>query len=120
MILIVDDMIQVAEMLKATIEPLGYDVVTVYTGEQAIEAAMITPPKLVILDYNLGRSDITGDEVCVILRQANPKLPIIVISGVAGRQDISDVLRACATTFVSKPYSPMYVLQLVETLLKDD
>jgi CheY-like chemotaxis protein len=119
-ILIVDDMVQVAEVLKATLGQLNHNIILAHTGESAIEAAMATPPALVILDYDLGKSEVTGEEACIILRQSRPTLPIIVLSGVAGRQDISDVLRACATTFVSKPYSAMYIIQLVEKLLGEE
>jgi two-component system nitrogen regulation response regulator NtrX len=119
-ILIVDDMVQVAEVLKATLGQLNHNIVLAHTGEVAIEAAMTTPPALVILDYDLGKSEITGEEVCVVLRQSNPTLPIIVLSGVADSQAISDVLRACATTFIKKPYSAMYMIQLVEKLLGEE
>ncbi len=83
----------------------------------AIGTATRHKPDLIILDYDLGLSKVTGEETCAILRNMLPHAIIIIISGIADRQDISDILRSCANKFVSKPYSPMYLIQLVEQYL---
>jgi two-component system, OmpR family, response regulator BaeR len=64
---------------------------------------------------------LSWSEVCRTLRdEADPILagvPIVMLTGQAGREDIATVLAAGADSYVREPYSPLTILRVVKTLL---
>jgi CheY-like chemotaxis protein len=78
-ILLVDDNANGLKARKMVLEELGYGIVTASNGHDALER--FTPQKfdLVVTDYKMPRMD--GLELIVQLRQLQPELPIILISG---------------------------------------
>ena len=120
-ILIVEDDTRLSDLLKETLTALDEIEVKTFTSGDATMSLLLEGkfrPDLAILDYQLEGSQITGEELCVILRTSFPDMPIIMLSGRMEAQDISDVLRACGSTFIHKPYSPRDLLERIEKLLK--
>jgi CheY-like chemotaxis protein len=78
-ILLVDDNANGLKARKMVLEELGYAIVTASNGHDALER--FTPNKfdLVVTDYKMPRMD--GLELIVNLRELEPGLPIILISG---------------------------------------
>ncbi len=79
MILLVDDNANGLKARKMVLEELGYGIVTASNGRDALER--FTPSKfdLVVTDYKMPRMD--GLELIVNLRELEPELPIVLISG---------------------------------------
>lgn len=77
-ILIIQDSPSINAMLKFRLEAEGFFVRTVETGEEGIEECQRNLYQLILLDYQL--PGMRGDEVCRILKQENPNLPIVFIS----------------------------------------
>jgi len=119
-ILIVDDFEIIANLLRETLSPLGYEVVTTNGGETAAKMALDNPFDLLILDYNLGASRVTGLELCLFMRQQFERMVIIVISGMASSDDIREIQNHCADEFVEKPFQPSKMLKMIEGYLGDD
>ena len=61
-VLVIDDDTAMTEMLKVTLEPRAFEVLTAHTGEQGIEAAKTQNPDVIILDLMLPGKD--GFTVC--------------------------------------------------------
>jgi len=118
-ILIVDDFEIIADILRETLAPLGYEVITTNGGETAAKMALDNPFDLMILDYNLGASRVTGLELCLFMRQQFPGMVIIVISGMANQDDIREVLNYCADEFIEKPFQPSKIIGMIERYLGD-
>jgi CheY-like chemotaxis protein len=122
-ILTVEDEGSVQELLKAILMP-QHQVVSAADVTQAIELARFIPPDLVLLDLNLqGHHD--GLDVCRALRSepdpALAQVPIIMLTGLAGQEDIAAALAAGADGYVRKPYSPSALRSLVDNYLtKED
>lgn len=116
-ILIVDDFEIIANLLRETLAPLGYEVVTTNGGETAAKMALENPFDLMILDYNLGASRVTGLELCLFMRQQFSGMVIIIISGMANQDDVREVQNHCADEFVEKPFAPMKMLRMIEGYL---
>jgi CheY-like chemotaxis protein len=80
-VLIVDDNIDTARMMKAIIDGAGFDARTAYDGEEALRVGSDFLPEAVFLDLAL--PGISGQEVAIELR----KLPalagamLVVVSG---------------------------------------
>ena len=120
-ILIVEDDTRLSNLIEETLQALDDIEVMSFTSGDATMNSLLAgefQPDLAILDYELVGSQITGEELCVILRNSFPDLPIIMLSGRMEPQDISDLLRACASTFIQKPFSPRDLLERIEKLLK--
>ena len=83
-ILLVDDEVSLQRTMTPLLRSRGYEVVTVGTGQDALAAAGIEPPDLVVLD--LGLPDMDGIEVCRRIR-ARWTMPIIVLSARGAARD---------------------------------
>ncbi len=77
-VLCVDDDRSVLTATKALLEYKGYEVITVDTGQRAVDHVCI-PFDLVIVDYNL--PDFNGDVVAERWKQERPAVPILMLSG---------------------------------------
>ena len=118
-ILVVDDEIDIANLIKHTLERSGdasVDVVT--SGDAAVSAVKLAPPDLVILDLNLPAVD--GTEVCRFIR-ARPTtatLPIIMLTARTAESDRISGLDLGADDYITKPFSPRELAARVRAVLR--
>lgn len=103
-ILVVEDDLDVAEMLRAFFSVQGYEVATVNWGEDAVTSCYTNPPNLVILDIRL--PDINGFEVARRLREnrRTHNIPIIFLTERAERDDRIRGLELQADDYITKPF----------------
>jgi two-component system phosphate regulon response regulator PhoB len=116
-ILITDDEPHVVELVRVTLEDDRVRVIEALDGATALALADELEPELIFLDVNL--PDLSGIEVCRRLRR-HPRLAgssIIMLTAAAQQEDISRGLAAGATQYLTKPFSPVRLLSLVEGLL---
>jgi DNA-binding response OmpR family regulator len=106
-VLVVEDEVDVAHLIKHTLERGGdIEVEIAVTGEAALAKANEHPPDLVVLDLNLPGFD--GLEVCRLLRArpASAGVPIIMVTARASESDRIRGLDLGADDYVTKPFSP--------------
>jgi DNA-binding response OmpR family regulator len=116
-ILIADDEAHIVELVRVTLEDDRVRVLNAADGATALRLAEEFEPELLFLDVNL--PDISGLEVCRRLRR-QARLhgtPIVMLSAAAQHDDIVRGLAAGATQYLTKPFSPVRLLSLVEGLL---
>lgn len=116
-ILITDDEPHVVELVRVTLEDERVRVIEASDGATALTLADQLEPELIFLDVNL--PDLSGIEVCRRLRR-QPRLAgssIVMLTAAAQQEDISRGLAAGATQYLTKPFSPVRLLSLVEELL---
>jgi len=77
-ILLVDDEQGIQLLYREEFEEDGYEVVSAYNGEEALEKFSQEPPDLVILDINM--PGMNGIEVLRRMKEMNPNLPVILSS----------------------------------------
>ena len=77
-ILIVDDQPEVCSLVQKVLERAGYEVLTAWTGEDALELMKQQPVDLLIVDKNLPRMH--GGEVIVHARKLLPQVAVILIT----------------------------------------
>ncbi len=106
-VLIVDDDISLCDSLAALLRVVEYDVVNVYTAEDALEAAWSEEFNAAILDVNL--PDRGGLEVLEKLRE-NPEMAILMLSGSVTLEQAVEALNRGADAFVIKPAKPEVLL----------
>jgi two-component system KDP operon response regulator KdpE len=114
-ILVVDDERPIRRALEVTLSRAGYRVSTATDGSEALTAAALDPPDLVILDLMLPDAD--GAEVCSQLRDWL-RAPILLISAVGDEQDKIRALDAGADDYLTKPFGIGELLARVRALLR--
>jgi CheY-like chemotaxis protein len=81
-VLVADDSTEFAEMLRATLEEAGFEVVTAYSGPAALAAMGSNEVDAAVLDVLM--PGISGDAIADRLRRLYPELPIVLMTGDAG------------------------------------
>jgi CheY-like chemotaxis protein len=97
-ILCVDDRVASLEARRALLTTLGYDVLIASDPPSALAITGKVEVNLVILDYSFP-GQMTGEELAHKLRAANPKLPLIMLSGVP---DLPDSAAASVDVLILK------------------
>ncbi|MEO8971007.1 MAG: response regulator [Ktedonobacteraceae bacterium] len=117
-ILVVEDELLIARLLKETLELDGYQVVTILNGEDAIQYALRETPHLIIVDIML--PDINGFEVIQRLRE-HPKtmhIPIIVLSALGEPEDKMRAYEKDVDGYITKPFNTDELLARVRRQLR--
>ena len=78
-ILVIDDDNMILMILKQTLTKAGYRVFTVTSGEEGIALLATSQVDLVLTDYMM--PGMSGIEVLNIIKQNQPLLPIIILTG---------------------------------------
>lgn len=112
-ILVVDDNVDHAMMLRILLGNLGHQVATAHDGVQGLTLAQEFKPDLVFLD--LGLPGMNGFEVCRRLRQLPEfeQVPIVAVTGYARASDRKRALEAGFTDHVAKPFD---IARIVESV----
>jgi len=119
MILIIDDDIAVRASLLLLLNDGGFDALGCSGPAEAMKVIKKQEPELIILDLNFS-NDTSGKEGMELLgkiKQINPAIPIILITGWASIELAVQGMKAGANDFINKPWSNEHLLQSVKTLL---
>ena len=103
-------------MLAALLASEGYEVRDAPGGEAAIAAAAEVAPDAVLLDLMMP-GPLDGLATLARLRERDPELPVIMMSGRAGLSDAVRATKLGAFNFLEKPLSPESVLLALITAL---
>lgn len=117
-ILIVDDHCDIRKLLRLSFDSTRYQVYEAANGSDALALARRKPPRLVLLDVMMP-GGLDGFEVCRQLK-ADPSLPDLKVLLLTARGQAGDLLAggvAGADAYLVKPFSPIELIDRVETLL---
>ncbi|EQB4338409.1 response regulator transcription factor [Clostridium botulinum] len=114
-ILIIEDEKRVSEVLKAYLEKEGYKVYCTTKGLEGIEIFKSIDIKLIILDLML--PDISGEEVCRIIRQSSD-VHIFMLTAKGALNDTIEGLNIGADEYLIKPFSPRELTARVNALFR--
>jgi CheY-like chemotaxis protein len=78
-ILVVDDDAPIVMLMRSLLREFGFEPVTAMNGAEALDAARVHAPALVLLDKNMPGMD--GAEVARALRGEGFARPILILSG---------------------------------------
>jgi DNA-binding NtrC family response regulator len=100
-VLIVDDEDDLLSTLVERLEFRGIETVGVRTGKQALAKIMAQEFDVVIQDVKLKGED--GIEVMKLIKQARPKLPVILLTGHLSHESSREGIQAGANDYLLKP-----------------
>jgi len=116
-VLIVDDEQPIVDLVRFTLEDEQVRVVEAHDGIQALEVARAELPDLILLDVQLPR--LGGFEVCRQLREEPglERVRIVMLTAASHEADRARGRAAGADEYLTKPFSPLKLLSLVQALL---
>jgi DNA-binding response OmpR family regulator len=116
-VLIVDDEPNIVQLVRITLEAGHVRVLEASDGATALDRAMAVRPDLILLDVDL--PDLNGLEVCRRLRAHAPlaDAKIVMLTAAAQQDDVARGLAAGADQYLTKPFSPVRLLALVEQMV---
>ncbi len=114
-ILVVDDEPQIRRVLRASLATQGYEVFTVKTGEEALDAIREQRFDLLLLDVNM--PGMGGLAACREIRQSS-EVAIIMLTVRDSEQDKVSALDAGADDYVTKPFGMPELLARIRAALR--
>ena len=114
-ILIVDDEPGILKLIRAYLEPEGYEVYTAEDGNAGLKAARAFEPDLIVLDVMLPGMD--GVEVLTRLRRESD-VYIILLTAKTEEMDRILGLTVGADDYVTKPFSPRELTARIKSALR--
>ena len=115
-ILVVEDEISIATLLKYNLEQAGFTVLLAHDGKAGLQMALQEGPDLIVLDLMLPILD--GMEVCKELRSQKKNIPIIMLTARDDEFDKVLGLELGADDYMTKPFSPREVIARVKAVLR--
>lgn len=114
-VLLVDDEAATREALATLIEAAGFEVVAVRSASEALARFHAARPDVVVTDLQLGAED--GGQLVMTLAALDPRVPIIVASGVAHATGRSSSWHRSAQAVFEKPISPGKLIAALRDLV---
>ena len=115
-VLVVDDDAGIRKTLSKILEKEGYLVETVENGQQAIKASNEWFFNVALIDIRL--PDMEGTKLLEILKEPEPKMIKIIITGYASLQNAIEAVNKGADGYVLKPFDAAELLAMIEKHLE--
>jgi DNA-binding response OmpR family regulator len=115
-ILVVDDTEAICSALRDLLTMNGYAVRTAPSGERALQIMEGAQMDLIITDLKMG--GMSGLDLLKRVKQTNPSLPVIILTGFGDMDSVIAAMRAGVADYLKKPFSVNEVLEVVRRELR--
>jgi len=117
-VLIVDDEELNVKLMELLLQPLDYQIIKAYSGEEALRKVADEPPDLILLDIMMPGID--GFQVCQRLKEDEKTrfIPIVMVTALDQLEDKVKGIEAGADDFLSKPVNRVELLARAKSLIK--
>ena len=100
-LLLIEDDVRVAQILAEAFGEDGHETTIRYTGEDGLAYLTSERPDAVVLDVRL--PTMNGVAVLRRIRSTDPRLPVIIMTGLATLGEIAEARRLGVTEIIEKP-----------------
>ncbi len=114
-VLVVDDDVELCDLVSEYLEPEGFAVAAVQTGDQGLERALSGDYSLVVLDVML--PGMNGLDVLRRLR-AKSRVPVLILTARGDDVDRIVGLEIGADDYLPKPFNPRELLARIRAILR--
>lgn len=113
-VLVIDDEPDVLLLCRVNLEIAGHEVLEAPNGELGLELALSSEPDVIVLDVMLPAKD--GLEVLgeLLSDRRTQGTPVILLTAKAQAEDRLAGWQAGCTEYVTKPFSPVALAQIVD------
>jgi DNA-binding NtrC family response regulator len=115
--LIVDDDSEVRNTLSAILESESYVVETAENGKKAIRMCEKTPFDVALIDIEL--PDIKGTELLHLLKEKQPKMVRIIITGHPSIENAAKSVNEKADAYIMKPFDVPELVGMIKRLVEE-
>ena len=115
-ILLAEDNLQLAFVIKDNLEEAGFEVINCEDGEVAWENYQKKQPDICILDVNLPYRD--GFNLAKKIRQKSDTMPILFLTAKSLEEDILKGFEAGADDYITKPFRMKELLMRINVFLR--
>ena len=115
-ILVVEDDVDIATILQDRLQTMGYEVMTVYDGQAALDTLEKVMPTLMLLDLQLPK--VNGMEVLKRARKDWPDLPAVVMTAHGTIALAVEAMKEGAIDFITKPFDAEYLNLVIGKVLE--
>lgn len=99
-VLIIDDDVDMAGLLRITLEKAGFEIFYAVSGNEGIAAVKTLHPEVIVLDIMM--PDMDGIQVCDEIRKFS-HIPILILSVITKPSLIAEALDHGADDYLAKP-----------------
>ncbi|RMF90849.1 MAG: response regulator, partial [Nitrospinota bacterium] len=118
-ILVVDDEAMVREVVGEMLQQLGYEVITVADGQEAIDYYREWGHTIDLVILDLVMPHLGGKECWQALRTLDPQVKVLLSTGYDCNTAVQDLLEKGVCGFVQKPYRLQQLAEVVEKALHE-
>lgn len=115
-LLLLEDDSALNETITEYLQEQGYEVISVFDGDEAQERVYETPFDLLLLDVNVPGID--GFSLLKAARETGTKTPAIFLTSRSALADVEDGFESGADDYLRKPFALKELLLRIENLLK--
>ncbi|PYN31604.1 MAG: hypothetical protein DMD98_16145 [Candidatus Rokuibacteriota bacterium] len=119
-ILLIDDSATMRRIIRSHLATMGFDaVVEAHDGEQALAKLASEAVDLVITDWAM--PSMSGPDLVRAIRSSptHGKLPVLMITGIAQKEDILQAIEAGVNGYIVKPFEPQTLKEKIQELVGD-
>ena len=103
-IYVVDDSPLSRSMMSHMLDTTNYRYQVFSLPDEALEAALESPPHILITDFNMPHLD--GVHLTLMIRDKHPKVKSILVTSFGSKDTLLNAINAQIDAFVEKPFSP--------------
>ena len=118
-ILLVDDERMIVEAGKKMIESLGYEVLAVKSGEEAIKIFTQSHDRIDIVILDMIMPQMNGGEVYDRLKKISSEVKVLLASGYSRNGQAEEILDRGCNGFIQKPFNINYLSQKIREVLDE-
>ncbi len=118
-ILVVDDFDDTRLLLRTWLEKKGYVVLEAENGKQAVLKAESEKPDLIIMDVEMPELDGLSATRRIRALEDFGRVPIVAVSAYGADQFRAEALKAGCNEYVSTPFEPEELEELIQTLIEN-
>ena len=116
-VIVIDDEPFILMMIEDKLKKAKIDVLTLRESRNALEVIKREKPELIILDWMM--PELSGIDLCRIIK-ADPELkeiPIFILTAKGQDSDEQIGIQCGASRYITKPFSPKSLLEMVQEII---